>query len=113
MWVIQTKEKEDILRMKFSIKRLGIAFMVMAICFIGANNKVMAGDSPLPFTIGADLTYTSEYMWRGLHASDGSFQWDYYLTYRGLTASIWNSMDMTDQNDNHGRIIETDYSIDY
>ncbi len=74
---------------------------------------VLAKDAFLPFAFGADFTYTSEYMWRGLHASDDSFQWDYYLGYKGITANVWYSMDLTDQNDNNGRIIETDYTLDY
>lgn len=90
------------------------AFGVMVGMFLMlTGGDVIAGEALLPFTVGADLTYTSEYMWRGLHCSDDSLQWDYYVSYKGLTASVWYSMDMTDQNDNSGRIIETDYTLDY
>jgi len=85
--------------------------VLLGLCLL--PRSVLAGDSFLPFTFGADLTYTSEYMWRGLHCSDDSFQWDYYVSYKGLTANVWYSMDMTDQNDNSGRIVETDYTLDY
>lgn len=91
-----------------------LVFLTVLMVFLMVMGKeAKAGDSLLPFTFGADLTYTSEYMWRGLHASDDSFQWDYYIACKGLTANVWYSMDMTDQNDNNGRIIETDYTLDY
>ena len=98
------------MKMVRRIAALGLAACLLLSATVRAG---FAGEGGLPFSLGADLTYTSEYMWRGLHASDDSFQWDYYLGYKGFTASVWYSMDLTDQNDNNGRIIETDYTLDY
>lgn len=97
------------------MKRSGVVvaglMIGMFLMFMGRDG--LARDSLLPFSVGADLTYTSEYMWRGLHVSDDSLQWDYFVSYKGFTGTVWYSMDMTDQNDNRGRIIETDYALDY
>lgn len=93
------------------MKKLHSLICISLLIAILLSTKATAKD--LGFTIGADTAYTTEYMWRGLHASDESFQWDYYIGYKGFTASIWHSMDITDQNNNRGKIIETDYTLDY
>jgi len=89
-----------------------VGVVLAMVCLLGSW-RVWGGEKALPISLGADLTYTSEYMWRGLHCSDDSLQWGYYIGYKGVTASVWYSMDVTDQNDNRGRIIETDFALDY
>jgi len=66
--------------------------------------------------IGIDITadFYSKYIWRGQNLNDDyAFQPGASITYGGLTAAIWGSLDMTNINDNSGEFTEVDYSLDY
>jgi hypothetical protein len=56
----------------------------------------------------------SEYVWRGQNlVDDWVFQPGFSVGYAGLTAGIWGSLDMTDENGFKGDFTEIDYSLDY
>jgi hypothetical protein len=66
--------------------------------------------------IGIDLTadFYSKYIWRGQNLNDDyAFQPSAAVTYRGLTAAIWGSLDLTNISGNSGEFTESDYSLDY
>lgn len=66
--------------------------------------------------IGIDITadFYSKYIWRGQNLNDDYvFQPGANITWGGLTAGIWGSLDLTNINDNSGEFTEVDYSLDY
>lgn len=66
------------------------------------------------FCLGTDVGFFSTYVSRGLTITDGPvFQPDVWASYRGLTLSVWGSIDLTDKNKLGGEISELDYTLDY
>lgn len=66
--------------------------------------------------VGLDLSadFVSKYIWRGQNLNDDYvFQPGAGVSYLGLRAGIWGSVDMTGSCDNEGKCTEIDYSLDY
>ena len=69
-------------------------------------------ESPIGFDITAD--YFGKYIWRGQNLNDDPvFQPGISVSYKGLTAGIWGSLETTKINNNSGEFTEWDYSLDY
>jgi len=67
---------------------------------------------------GVDLEVTtdffSKYVWRGQNLDDDPvFQPGVAISHKGLTASVWGNLELTNINGNSGDFSELDYSLDY
>lgn len=66
--------------------------------------------------IGFEVTtdFFNKYIWRGQNlVDDWVFQPGVSATYRGLTASFWGNLDLTDENGSNGEFSEIDLTLDY
>lgn len=73
-----------------------------------------AGEAEKAFSAGADAGFFSRYVSRGVVTTDGPvFQPDAWLSYNGLTFSVWGNMDLTDTNGNRGEFNELDFALSY
>ncbi len=69
--------------------------------------------------VGVTADFFSKYIWRGQNIVDNwVFQPGVNVGYKGLTASVWNSLNMKDQRVGDvlveaGNLTETDLSLDY
>lgn len=66
--------------------------------------------------VGLELTadFYSKYIWRGQNLNDDyAFQPGAAITFGGLTAAVWGSLDLTNYSGNSGEFTEVDYSLDY
>ena len=69
-------------------------------------------DGDVSVEVTAD--FFSKYVWRGQNLTDDwVFQPGVSATYRGLTAGVWGSLDLTNENDQRGEFIEYDWYLDY
>ncbi len=68
------------------------------------------GDLEFEFT----SDFNGKYIWRGQNLDDDPvFQPGLSASYKGLTATIWGNLELTNINGNSGDFSELDYSIDY
>lgn len=103
-----------------SIKRVGehemgrskkVVSMMVVTAVLGTTGVGWAGDK-VSFEVTAD--FFSKYVWRGQNLVDGAvFQPGVSVGYKGLTASVWGNLDITNKNDNSGNFTEVDYALDY
>jgi len=83
------------------------------------NSSLMVFMTSNAFSKGAidfELTayYVSKYIWRGQNlVDDPVFQSSISASYKGLTASIWGNLELTNIYGNSGDFSELDYSLDY
>ena len=64
--------------------------------------------------IGATADFFSKYIWRGQNlVNDWVLQPSASIRYKGLTASAWGNLDLTDENGNKGEFSEVDLTLDY
>lgn len=78
--------------------------------------KEQTGDSiePSVFSLSISTGLFSKYIWRGQLINDEFvFQPDVSLSYKGLTASLWTNIDLSDQNGNNGEFTEYDWTLLY
>ena len=92
------------------MKQSKVALWV-AVAVLGMTGAAWAeGDVSVEVT----SDFFSKYVWRGQNVTDDwSFQPGVSATYGGLTAGIWGSLDMTDENGESGEFIEYDWYLDY
>jgi uncharacterized protein (TIGR02001 family) len=73
-----------------------------------------AGWAEEKVSVEVTADFFSKYVWRGQNLTDDwVFQPGVSATYRGLTAGVWGSLDLTDENDQSGEFIEYDWYLDY
>lgn len=71
-----------------------------------------AADDGLGFELTSD--FYSKYIWRGQQVNDDPVsQTSISVSYKGLTASIWGNLDLTDYGGNSGEFTEWDSTLDY
>lgn len=88
-------------------KRLMAAFSLLA-CGAGAA----FADGGIDFELTSD--FFGKYIWRGQNLDDDPvFQPGFSASYKGLTASVWGNLELTNINGNSGDFSELDYSLDY
>lgn len=79
---------------------------------LSALSGLSFAEESIEFGVSAD--FYSKYIWRGQNLNeDYAFQPGVSVSYAGLTAAVWGSMDMTDISGNEGEFTEVDYSLDY
>ncbi len=67
-------------------------------------------------TVEVEVTadFFSKYVWRGQNlVDDWVLQPGASASYKGLTASIWGNLELTDETDHEGEFTEIDYTLDY
>lgn len=85
-------------------------FITNLVLVIGTAGALRAGE--VSFDVSAD--FYGKYIWRGQNLSDDpAFQPGISANYKGLTASVWGNMDLTNINGNSGDFSELDYSLGY
>ncbi len=85
--------------------------LVMAAAVLGVAGAAWA-EGDVSFEVTSD--FFSKYIWRGQNVTDDwSYQPGISATYKGFTAGVWGSLDMTDENDQEGEFIEYDWYVDY
>lgn len=66
------------------------------------------------WSLSADMTYSTMYIWRGLPLTSESVLWpSVSVSYKGLSASIWGNYEIMDSNKHAGDFTEVDYTLDY
>ncbi len=70
--------------------------------------------SSSPVMVGADLTYKSQYIWRGIQFNSESVFWpDVWINWNELTFVVFGSVDMTDVTKRRGEFTEMDFFLEY
>ena len=93
------------------MKQIKCVLVVMCLTIFAGNNTLIAeGD----VSIGASVDFFSKYVWRGQNlVDDWVLQPGANVSYRGITASVWGNLDLTDENYHKGEFSEVDLSLDY
>jgi hypothetical protein len=82
---------------------------VVAVSLSGVS---VAAEDDVSVDLAADLF--SKYVWRGQNIiDDGVFQPSASIGYRGLTGTVWSSLDLTGELVGRGQFNEVDLSLDY
>ncbi|HOF65887.1 MAG TPA: hypothetical protein PLX54_02245 [Candidatus Fermentibacter daniensis] len=91
-----------------------LVILIVSALFLQASAGI------LPFSVTADVTWNSKYVWRGLPCDEESvLQPSLFLSLTGLTAGVWGNVEMTDVNelteedDRMGVFTEIDYYLGY
>lgn len=88
-----------------------IRYWIVFVALVYSSSSSPAAEG-IDFEITAD--YFGKYIWRGQNLDDESvFQPGFSASYKGFTASIWGSLEMTNVNSNSSNLTEVDYSVDY
>ncbi len=90
-----------------------IKFTLVVLCFtvLTINHTLKAEDG---LSIGASADFLSKYVWRGQNlVDDWVLQPGAYASYKGITASFWGNLDLTDENGYQGEFSEIDLTLDY
>ena len=73
--------------------------------------SLKAGDG---ISIGTSADFYSKYVWRGQNlVDDWVLQPGAHVSYKGITASFWGNLDLTDENGFEGEFSEIDLTLDY
>jgi len=89
-------------------KRLVVMLGVVALV---GSSVLKAGDG---VSVEASADFFNKYIWRGQNlVDDWVFQPGASVSYRGLSASFWGNLDMTDENGSNGEFSEIDLTLDY
>jgi len=87
-------------------------YLVVCLCVFLCGTQAAIAEDKIDFEITAD--YFGKYIWRGQNLSDDPvFQPGLSAGYKGFTAGVWGSLEMTSINNNSGEFTEWDYSLDY
>ena len=88
------------------------AVLLVTLVSISQGQETKKGKQEIDFEVTAD--FFSKYIWRGQNLDDDPvFQSGISASYRGLTATIWGNIDLTNYNENSGDFSELDYCLDY
>jgi len=89
-----------------------LKFLILSCGIIVCGKDEVFAESGLDFELRAD--YLGKYIWRGQNLTDDPvFQMGISASHKGLTASIWGNLELTNINENSGNFTEIDYSLDY
>ncbi|MEI6127222.1 MAG: hypothetical protein WCQ99_11795 [Pseudomonadota bacterium] len=92
----------------------------IACCLFVLFLYVIKGGAASAVEFGVDLPVNSKYMWRGLELNeDPVFQPDAWVSYKGLSLTVWGNMELTGiyngpgENGARGNFTEVDYILKY
>jgi hypothetical protein len=92
------------------MKKLG--YLIVGLSMLVCGTGVVFGERIVDFEVTAD--FFSKYIWRGQNLDDDPvFQSGISASYKGLIASVWGNLELTNINGNSGDFSEVDYSLGY
>jgi len=92
------------------MRKLG--YLIVCLCVFLCSTQAVIAEDKINFEITSD--YFGKYIWRGQNLSDDPvFQPGLSVSYKGLTAGVWGSLETTSINNNSDEFTECDYSLDY
>jgi len=93
------------------MKEIKLTLAVMCLAATIGNETLKAEDY---VSIGAAADIFSKYVWRGQNlVDDWVLQPGAYISHKGITASFWGNLDLTNENGYHGEFSEIDLTLDY
>jgi hypothetical protein len=93
------------------MKQIKFAWVVLGFTILASNNPLKAEDG---LSVGTSADFLSKYVWRGQDlVDDWVLQPGASIGYKGITASFWGNLDLTDENGNKGEFSEIDLTLDY
>ena len=93
------------------MKQIKFTLMVLAFAVLASNRPLKAEDG---LSVGTSADFLSKYVWRGQDlVDDWVLQPGASIGYKGITASFWSNLDLTDENGNQGEFSEIDLTLDY
>jgi len=93
------------------MKEIKLTLAVLCLAATIGNEPLKAEDN---VSIGASADIFSKYVWRGQNlVDDWVLQPGAYLSHKGITASFWGNLDLTDENGYKGEFSEIDLTLDY
>lgn len=93
------------------MKEIKLTLAVLCLTTMVSNELTKAEDI---VSIGASADISSKYVWRGQNlVDDWVLQPGAYISHKGLTASFWGNLDLTDENGYEGEFSEIDLTLDY
>jgi hypothetical protein len=94
---------------KFKCLMIGLS----AVMFMGSS-LALADAEEEKIAVGVSADFYEKYVWRGQAlVDDWVFQPGVSVGYKGLTASFWGNMDLTNENTANGEFSEIDLTLDY
>ncbi len=94
------------------IREAKIKLLIVSFSLLAFRDCKVFAEGRIDFELRAD--YFGKYIWRGQNISDDPvFQPSISAGYKGLTASIWGNLELTNINGNSGDFSEIDYALDY
>lgn len=93
------------------MRQIKCTLVVMFLSTLISNQSLKAEDEVI---VGASADVMSKYVWRGQNlVDDRVLQPGAYVSYKGITASFWGNLDLTDENGYEGEFSEIDLTLDY
>jgi hypothetical protein len=93
------------------MKQIKYKLVVMCLVMLMGNRMLKAEDD---VSIGVTADFFSKYIWRGQNlVDDWVLQPGTNVSYKGITASAWGNLDLTDENYHKGEFSEVDLTLDY
>ena len=93
------------------MKQIKFTLVILAFAALASNRPLKAEDGP---SVGTSADFLSKYVWRGQDlVDDWVLQPGASIGYKGITASFWGNLDLTDENGNQGEFSEIDLTLDY
>jgi hypothetical protein len=93
------------------MKQIECTLIVLCLTTLMSNQTLKAQDD---LSVGASADFLSKYVWRGQDlVDDWVLQPGANVSYKGVTASFWGNLDLTDENGNQGDFSEIDLTLDY
>ena len=78
------------------MKQIKCTLVVLCLATLMSNRTLKAGDK---VSVGASADFFSKYVWRGQNlVDDWVLQPGASVGYKNLTASVWENLDLTDEN---------------
>jgi hypothetical protein len=98
-------------RRLFEMRKIKLTLAAFCLATVMSSVTLKAEDE---ITAGVSADVMSKYVWRGQDlVDDWVLQPGAYVGYKGLTASFWGNLDMTDENGYKGEFSEIDLTLDY
>jgi hypothetical protein len=93
------------------MRQFKVMLVVLCLATLASNQSLKAKDD---LSVGTSADFFSKYIWRGQNLVDGwVLQPSAYAGYKGVTASFWGNLDLTDENGHRGEFSEIDLTLDY
>ena len=93
------------------MRKIKCTMVVMFLATLMSNQAIKAEDE---VSAGVSADFFSKYVWRGQNlVDDWVLQPGAYVGYKGVTASFWGNLDLTNENGDQGEFSEIDLTLDY